>query len=622
MKILLILLVFTMMPAVTLFAQSASPVEGASLSPAADWHDYSMGLYHKSRKEYNTAIGYFEKALGSGREMHRVYFQIAGCHFHKNEFEKANRFARLAIEKDDSFVKPYLLSYSAYMRLRDYGGAAGILESLVKKDPDSVNAHYTLGNLYYNKLKDQEKALGHFERIIDLSKEQTVEEYYREYSHYYAGYIYYRKGDHEKSIDHFKTVVEYNRANSSAYQILAGLLMDYHRIDEAKKYCESYLENFDDDPRIHGYLGRIHYLRDDLRALPHLRKASEKMNQEGLLARSLLLELQHRDDENHEILKFIIRKYPRYISPHVALGNIYARRKETEKAMAEYFTSGILFHNVGLYDESLRMLLKVLSMRDNIPEVYTYLGKIYEEKDMFDMAVLNYLKSNELKANSKVLVHVGYLYSQRNKYTEAIKYYDDAIRLEPAYSQSYFLKGLTYTYTEQFRQAEINMKKAIRLKEDDLYYFYLATVQEKQNKITQTIDSLKRAIRLNPGNSRAYNYLGYLFADRNMNLDESVKLVEKALELEPGNGAYMDSLGWAFYRQGRYREALEKLLEAEKKLDREGAPDPVVYDHIGDAYLMTGSRDDAINYWKKSFRLKNSPELQRKIESHGGGRIK
>ncbi len=622
MKIVLLSLVLTMFPAAVLFAQSSFPAEGEAHSIAGDWYDYSMGLYHKSLKEYDTALEYFEKALGSKKEMHRVYFQMAGCHFYKNEFEKADKYARLAIEKDDSFKKPYYLSYNAYMRLKDYGGATGILESLVKKYPDEVNAHYTLGNLYYTRLKDQEKALDHFERIIELSKEQTVEEYFLEYSHYYAGYIYYRKGEHEKSINHFKTVAENNRTNSSAYNILAGLLMDYHRIGEVQKYCEFYLENFDDDPRIHGYLGRVYYLRDDLKALPHLRKASEKMDPEGLLARSLLMEMQHRDEENYEMLKFIIRKYPRYISPHVALGNTYHRKNESEKALAEYFTSGILFHNVGLYDESLRMFQKVLAIKDRIPEIYTYLGKVYEEKEMFDMAVLNYLKSNELKENSKVLVHIGYLYSQKNNYSEAIKYYDNAIKLEPGFSQSYFLKGLTYTYTEKYRQAEINMKKAIRLKEDDLYYFYLATVQEKQNKIHQTIDSLKRAIQLNPANSRVYNYLGYLFADRNMNLEESVKLVEKALELEPGNGAYLDSLGWAYYRQGRYREALEKLLEAERKLDGEGAPDPVVYDHIGDTYLMTGSKDDAIMYWKKAYRLQKSAELQRKIESHGGGIIK
>jgi tetratricopeptide (TPR) repeat protein len=221
-----------------------------------------------------------------------------------------------------------------------------------------------------------------------------------------------------------------------------------------------------------------------------------------------------------------------------------------------------------------------------------------------------------LKENGKILVHLGYLYSQKNRYNEAVRYFDSAIRIEPGNSHSYFLKGLTYTYSENFGKAEINMKKAIRLKEDDLYYFYLATVQEKLKKIPETINSLKKAIKLNPMNSRAYNYLGYLYADRNMHLEQSIRLVEKALELEPGNGAYLDSLGWAYYRQGKYREALDKLLDAERQLELEGAPDPIVFDHIGDAYIKSGKPDEAVNYWKKSLKLKHSPGIQKKIEQH------
>lgn len=575
-----------------------------------------MGLYYKSVKDYNKAIESFIKASETRKELHRIYFQIAGCYFHLMNYEKANQFAKLSIEQDRTFTKPYLLSYSSYMRLRDHGKAAGILESLLKVHPDMVNAHYSLGNLYYNKLNDQDKALHHYTKILELSKEQSVEEYYKEYSHYYAGYILYRKGEYDKSIEHFKKSIEYNRSNHSAYQILITLLMEYYRLDEAKKYIDSYLELYPENTRINSYLGRIYYLRDDVHALGYLRKASEELSQDGLLSKTLMLEMMHRDSETEAVLKFIIRKYPKYISPHIALGNTYLRQKQNDSALSEYFTAGILLHNVGLFDESRQILLRVLSINDRIPEVYTYLGKVYEEKNMMEMAELHYLKSHELKENSKILVHLGYLKSQKNRYDEAMKYFDMAIRLEPADSQTYFLKGLTYTYSEKFRQAEIHMKKAIRLKEDDLYYFYLATVQEKLKKIPDSIVSLKKAIKINPRNSRAYNYLGYIYADRNMHLEQSVKLVEKALELEPGNGAYLDSLGWAYYRQGKYHDALLKLLEAERELDKEGAPDPVVFDHIGDAYIKAGNDADALIYWKKSLKLKKTPETQRKIDMH------
>ena len=40
------------------------------------------------------------------------------------------------------------------------------------------------------------------------------------------------------------------------------------------------------------------------------------------------------------------------------------------------------------------------------------------------------------------------------------------------------------------------------------------------------------------------NYLGYMWADINQNLDEAAKLIIKANELDTDNAAYIDSLGW------------------------------------------------------------------------------
>jgi len=42
---------------------------------------------------------------------------------------------------------------------------------------------------------------------------------------------------------------------------------------------------------------------------------------------------------------------------------------------------------------------------------------------------------------------------------------------------------------------------------------------------------------------KACNYLGYMWADHNMNLDEAETMINRALEMEPNNASYLDSLG-------------------------------------------------------------------------------
>ena len=233
---------------------------------------------------------------------------------------------------------------------------------------------------------------------------------------------------------------------------------------------------------------------------------------------------------------------------------------------------------------------------------------------------MHYKKTNDLKPSSDILIHIGYLYSLKNNFEEASKYLDTAISLEPGNSKPYFFKGLLYSRRDNYTSAESCIKKALSIEsENETYYFYLATVQEKQSKIQDTIESLKKAIQYNPESSRAYNFLGYLYADNNMHLDESINLIKKALSYEPSNGAYLDSLGWAYYRKGRYDLALQNLLEAEKQLEKESSPDPVVFDHIGDTYREMGDSARALDYWGKSLKLKNDPKISNKIQQYRQG---
>ncbi|HPL18142.1 MAG TPA: tetratricopeptide repeat protein, partial [Spirochaetota bacterium] len=181
----------------------------------------------------------------------------------------------------------------------------------------------------------------------------------------------------------------------------------------------------------------------------------------------------------------------------------------------------------------------------------------------------------------------------------------------------YFFKGLLSIWQEDYPAAERNIQQAISLDEkSETYYFYLAIVMEKMSKLDLAIESLEKAIRFNPQSARAYNYLGYLYADNNMKIEESLSLIQKALDLEPNNGAYTDSLGWAYYRKGDYRAALEKLLAAEEQLRKANAPDPVVYDHIGDTYLKLGKVDSALRYWHRSNDMKKADAIEDKIRKY------
>jgi Flp pilus assembly protein TadD len=124
---------------------------------------------------------------------------------------------------------------------------------------------------------------------------------------------------------------------------------------------------------------------------------------------------------------------------------------------------------------------------------------------------------------------------------------------------------------------------------------------------------LKKAIALDPLNSaEACNYLGYMWAERNENLDEAERLIMQAVQLDSSNGAYMDSLGWVWLRQGKFSKALAELMRAAEAMKN---PDPVIFEHIGDAHEKLGRTADALHYWQKALQLEtHNTSLAEKID--------
>ncbi|HNR88681.1 MAG TPA: tetratricopeptide repeat protein [Spirochaetota bacterium] len=585
----------------------------ASREIVADWHLYSMGLYYKSTKNYTTAIKYFLDAAAHGVALDLVYEKLAECYSLLFDYDTAINYAKLSIEKNPSSPAPYLLLYRIYVNLNNHQQAAEALERLIAVDPEPVEVHFRLGVHYYTRMKNYDRALVSFRAILDIAASKHVEDRYLEYAHYYIGYIHYNKGQIDASIEHFARSADINPGNAQTLNILIILLMHSTQIDRAAGYAAQFLERYPDNARMNAVMGQILYLRNSPRAKSHLRRGMGDASPYGITARGLYYELLRRDDRALASIKKSLENNPGAVAAHVALAKLSLRKHKKRVALSEYFTAGILLYKAKQYSDARTYLTKSLALDDGIPETYIYLGKISEETGNRSLAIVHYKKANQLQPRSDIYSHLGYLYSQRNDFAESMRNFDRAIAMEPKNPKSYFIKGIVLSDRKDYPRAEQEFRTAVSLDGNDTYYFYLATVQEKQRKLDEAMDSLRRALAVNAENPRACNYLGYLYADNNMRLDESIDLIRRALKHEPRNGAYLDSLGWAYYRKGDYQRALKKLLEAQRLLERDKASDPVVYDHIADTYKMIGDREKALEYWRKSLHLEKNPAIETKI---------
>lgn len=172
--------------------------------------------------------------------------------------------------------------------------------------------------------------------------------------------------------------------------------------------------------------------------------------------------------------------------------------------------------------------------------------------------------------------------------------------------QTYIALANVYEKGQRFSEMAKAIDQAEALSKDDKdkegVWFMRGAMFERQKKRDAAEKEFRKILEINPDNAGAMNYLGYMLADANVRLDESLDLINKALDRDPGNGAYLDSLGWAQYRLGRLDAAEQNLRRAVQKTPR----DPTVHDHMADVLMKQAKVKEAVAQWETSLREWNT----------------
>ena len=148
---------------------------------------------------------------------------------------------------------------------------------------------------------------------------------------------------------------------------------------------------------------------------------------------------------------------------------------------------------------------------------------------------------------------------------------------------------------ERWQDVERETASAIeRIGEERNLLFIRAAALERMGQTEESEELFRRLVDEEPDDANAANYLGYMWADREVHLDEALKLIARAVALEPENSAYLDSLGWVHYRLGDTEQAEHWLRRA---VDLGGdLGDGTIYCHLGEVLLSNGRLDEGRRY--------------------------
>jgi tetratricopeptide (TPR) repeat protein len=163
-----------------------------------------------------------------------------------------------------------------------------------------------------------------------------------------------------------------------------------------------------------------------------------------------------------------------------------------------------------------------------------------------------------------------------------------------------------------YTAAEIIAKATDPSRLDQFFYFQVGAAYEQAGEYHEAAEYLQKSLGIAPDFTEAMNYLGYMWAEHGINLEQARRLIAKAVKAEPKNAAYLDSLGWVLYQLKKPQEALPYILKAVQLLDE---PDAEVYGHLGDVYFALKEPAKARAAWLKSLSLQPNKELRNKLDA-------
>ncbi len=617
----LIMILLLSLSGIIIYVENSYAADGTALFSEALYFK-NLALQSEKSEDKNMyldkAIAKLEEAAKYDQGLGRVYYHLSEIYFLKGDIALSEKYARTAIEKESNYFPPYNRLYGIMMERKEYPEAAAVIDKYLAADPDDPYALYLLGVHYFKYLNDIEKSLKYFEREIFISKSRDVAPYYLENSYYNIGYIYFSKNDNAKAFLYFSKAYTVNESNNNTVYMLALSAFGYYNLPDAEKYSLIYLNKIPGEVIMEYVLGSVYYINGNSKALEYLSSVKRSRTFEGLVAMGLYYELTGENSKSETIINSILKHREDLISPYIAAARLKLRGDDKADAYKSLISAGTICFRNNVFGAAENLFYKALEIKtsDN-SDVYYFLARSHEENKNYSMAISYYNKYYSYSKESNILVHIGYIYGMRTQYKRAYDYFLKAVKSDPENPGAYFFWGLVQIWEGKNSAAKDNILRAISIKNDEeTYYFYLAVAYEKLNQIDKSIENLKLAINYNKNSGRSYNYLGYLYADKNRDIEEALTLVQKALEIEPENGAYLDSLGWVYYRKGDYLLALKNLLLAEEKLDESGTPDSVVYDHLGDTYLKLDNKIKALFYWEKSVKLEKNSAIDKKIKKN------
>ena len=287
--------------------------------------------------------------------------------------------------------------------------------------------------------------------------------------------------------------------------------------------------------------------------------------------------------------------------------NIEPELTEAYIALGNYYYSGLLD-----YSRALKQFELALNQAPNNSECIFWIAAVHRRAGNWEKALENFKKAFQIDPGSSLVAYnTGETYDLLRDYSEAIRYYDLALKFRPEWSISYYYKALAYVnWNKNIQKARDIIKEANQIitspdEQTQLRYamFSLALYDGNYEEAIMYLSLQKSEARDDQFNFiPRYQYYATVYGLmgkpelEHAYYDSSKLVLEDKIIITPDDSRLYSSLGIAYAGLGHKKEAIEAGEKAVEMLpiSKEAYRGTYRVEDLARIYIMTGEYEKAL----------------------------
>jgi tetratricopeptide (TPR) repeat protein len=614
--------------------------QGQTNTRAQAYYHFSKARMLDDQGQANQAIDEFKKALELEPNNSLIYSEMAESYARNNKAREAVETANKAVQIDADNIEAHKLLSTIYLQIIGRANAQQPpsvdtintaiheFEEIVRIDPSERQSFLMLGRLYQIK-GDRDKATDIYKTFLGIEpgSEEGVTALAK---------LHMDAGNYKEAVGLLEAFVKRSPESDGALQTLGEA---YSELQEYGKAADAYKragELDPDDIEIKKAEAQALFLSDQIDAASALYQDLVKAEPEdgiALLRLGQIYRRQMKYDLARQNLQKAAQAFPDSIETQfnlvlldrdeglleAALKRANEILKKTEKSNGRYteaekqnrriflINQAILHQTLGNYNEAVKTFMDVKTLtNEKDGRVDALIIETYRISKNLDKALQYSEQALAESPNNRQLqiVHADII-SEKGKIDEGIKALQQMQKRNDEDLDIISAMVGVYQRAKKYGEAQNLLTTAAeRFPNEEQVYFLQGSLYEKQKKYNEAEKAFRKALDLQKDDPGVLNYLGYMFADQGIHLDEAESMIQKAVRADPTNGAYLDSLGWVYFRQNRLDLAEQYLKKALIFV----ITDSSIHDHLAEVYFRTKRYDEARNEWNKSLQLATEQE--------------